>query len=82
MGLSKSFINDPKNNLTAKIWCDAYQKITNKSLMCDIVPGGLEIAEICAKKPNLTSNAICVAATVLNEHSVKEAVPVKDLQLF
>lgn len=82
LGLSKSFINDPKNNLTAKIWCDAYQKITNKPLMCDIVPGGLEIAEICAKKPNLTSNAICVAATVLNEHSVKEAVPVKDLQLF
>ncbi len=81
-GICKSFINDPKNNTIAKIWCNAYQKITNKPLLCDIIPGGLEIAEICAKKPSLTNNTICVAATVLNEHTVKEAVPVIDLQLF
>ena len=82
-GLCRSFLNDVNTNAAAQTWIKAYIKIRGgkepRPILC---AGGLEITELCLRKPEVTPNTICVAATVFNEHSPLEALPIHDLKIF
>lgn len=81
-GLCKSFINDVKTNAAARSWMNSYKKITGRDLKAEIIGGGLELTEFCAKRPSITPNTICVGPTIYKEHSPDEAAPIEDLKLF
>ena len=82
-GLCKSFINDVNTNASAQTWIKAYSTTRGgKEPRTALCPGGLEVTDLCLKKPEITPNTISIAATVFEEHSPSEAVPIHDLKIF
>jgi len=81
-GALSAFINDITNNKAAIIWEKVHDEVTGRKLNKTACPGGLESASFCKVNPAMTQNTIIVNGTVLNEHSTKEAMVLKDIQEF
>jgi len=81
-GALSAFINDITNNKVAILWEEMHKQVTGRVLGKSASAGALESASFCKVNPIMTENTIIVNATVLYEHSTKEAFVLKDLQAF